>query len=159
MFPLEFMFCSGAGAWHTVMEVNQDGSFSGEYMDSDSGDRENSYPNGKQFVCNFSGQFDNIMQINDHTYSMTLSNITSEKEADETWIEDGILYIASTPYGLEDGTEYILYMPETKIDDLPEDFISWYPGWNFVDENGNQPDVLSCYGIYNQKMGYGFFTY
>ena len=42
---------------------------------------------------------------------------------------------------------------------LPEDFLSWYPGWNFADADGNLPDTLSCFGIYNVKMGYGFFAY
>ena len=159
VFPLEFVFSSGAGAWRTVIVLNQDGSFNGAYLDSDMGDRGNDYPNGTNYVCDFSGQFDYISQIDSHTYSMTLSEITAEKENGEEWIEDGILNKYSEPYGMEDGTEYLLYTPDTKIAEVPKEFLNWYPGWNFVDEDGNQPDTLSCYGIYNIKMGYGFFVY
>ena len=159
VFPLEFVFSSGAGAWRTVIVLNQDGSFNGAYLDSDMGDRGNDYPKGTHYICDFSGQFDNISQIDSHTYSMTLSEITAEKENGEEWIEDGILNKYSEPYGMEDGTEYLLYTPDTKIAEVPKEFLNWYPGWNFVDEDGNQPDTLSCYGIYNIKMGYGFFVY
>ena len=159
VFPLEFVFSSGAGAWRTVIVLNQDGSFNGAYLDSDMGDRGDDYPKGTHYICDFSGQFDNISQIDSHTYSMTLSEITAEKENGEEWIEDGILNKYSEPYGMEDGTEYLLYTPDTKIAEVPEEFLKWYPGWNFVDEDGKHSDTLSCYGIYNIKMGYGFFVY
>lgn len=159
VFPLEFVFSSGAGAWRTVIVLNHDGSFNGAYLDSDMGDRGDDYPKGTHYICDFSGQFDNISQIDSHTYSMTLSKITAEKEKGEEWIEDGILNKYSEPYGMEDGTEYLLYTPDTKIAEVPEEFLKWYPGWNFVDEDGKHSDTLSCYGIYNIKMGYGFFVY
>lgn len=159
VFPLEFVFSSGAGAWRTVIVLNQDGSFNGAYLDSDMGDRGDDYPKGTHYICDFSGQFDNISQIDSHTYSMTLSKITAEKEKGEEWIEDGILNKYSEPYGMEDGTEYLLYTPDTKIAEVPEEFLKWFPGWNFVDEDGKHSDTLSCYGIYNIKMGYGFFVY
>lgn len=159
VFPLEFVFSSGAGAWRTAIVLNQDGSFNGAYLDSDMGDRGDDYPKGTHYICDFSGQFDNISQIDSHTYSMTLSKITAEKENGEEWIEDGILNKYSEPYGMEDGTEYLLYTPDTKIAEVSEEFLKWYPGWNFVDEDGNHSDTLSCYGIYNIKMGYGFFVY
>ena len=159
VFPLEFVFSSGAGAWRTHIVLNQDGSFNGAYLDSDMGDRGDDYPKGTHYICDFSGQFGNIRQIDSHTYSMTLSKITAEKEKGVEWIEDGILNKYSEPYGMEDGTEYLLYMPDTNIAEVPKDFLNWYPGWNFVDEDGKQPDTLSCYGIYNVKMGYGFFVY
>lgn len=123
------------------------------------GDRGDEYPYGKQYICNFSGQFDTIRQIDSNTYSMALSEITAENETGEEWIKDGILYIASDPYGIEDGTEYRLYLPETEKEGLPENFLSWYPGWNFADTDGKLPDTLSCFGIYNVKMGYVFFEY
>lgn len=156
VFPLEFVFSSGAGAWRTVIVLNQDGSFNGAYLDSDMGDRGDDYPKGTHYICDFSGQFDNISQIDSHTYSMTLSKITAEKEKGEEWIEDGILNKYSEPYGMEDGTEYLLYTPDTKIAEVPEEFLKWYPGWNFVDEDGKHSDTLSCYGIYNIKWDMDF---
>ncbi len=74
-------------------------------------------------------------------------------------VTEEMLHIASDPYSLSEGTEYRLYLPETEKEGLPEDFLSRYPGWNFADADGNLPDTLSCFGIYNVKMGYGFFAY
>lgn len=155
--PIEFTFASGAGGWRTVLTLNPDGSFEGSYSDSDMGDSGDGYPNGTVYVCEFSGQFDDIKQVDDHTYSMTLGEVTTSKEKDEDWIEGRIRYIASDPYGLEDGKEFLLYTPETPIEGLSEEFLSWWP--NRYTQSGEQPlETLSCYGIYNQKMGYGFFT-
>ena len=72
---------------YTVITLNQDGSFSGEYCDSDMGDSGDAYPHGKEYICNFSGRFDTVVQIDSNTYSMTLSEITTEKESGEEWIE------------------------------------------------------------------------
>ena len=51
VFPLEFVFSSGAGAWRTAIVLNQDGSFNGAYLDSDMGDRGNDYPKGTHYIC------------------------------------------------------------------------------------------------------------
>lgn len=154
--PKEFVFASGAGAWGTTITLNPDGSFKGSYSDSEMGDSGENYPHGSVYVCEFSGQFDDIKLVDDHTYSMTLGKVTTSKEKDEEWIEDGIRYIASDPYGLEDGKDFLLYTPETPIEGLSEDFLSWWP--NRYTQSEEPLKTLSCYGIYNQKMGFGFFT-
>ena len=33
----EFLFCSGAGAWSTVLTIHEDGTFEGYYHDTDIG--------------------------------------------------------------------------------------------------------------------------
>ena len=63
--------------------------------------------------------------------------------------------MASDPYGLEEGTEFILYLPDTPISEVPEEFLIWWP---YLFEHDTDPfDTLSCYGILNVAMGYGFF--
>ncbi len=77
------------------------------------------------------------------------------REAPDTeWIEDGVRYIASEAYGLETGKEFLLYSPETPTEGLDEEFLTWWPSWN-VEDTG----TLNCWGLLNQEMGYGFFTY
>lgn len=157
IIPLEFIFLSGAGAWSTQLTLHSDGSFDGIYHDSDMGISGEGYPHGSVFICNFSGQFDDIKQINDYSYSMTLKEITTQNQIGEEWIEDDIRYIASSPYGLEQGKEFILYTPETPIDELSEEFLSWWSNRYLLHDK--EPLItLSCYGLYNQEMGYGFFT-
>ena len=154
----EFSFLSGAGGWSTNMTLNKDGSFTGSYHDSELGSVGEGYPNGSIYVCDFSGKFGNFEKINDYSYKMTLTEIKTEKEVGEEWIEDEILYIASAPYGLTDSsnentaTEFILYLPEAPVDQLAEDFLSWWP------YRTDAKTTLSCYGILNVATNNGFFT-
>ena len=153
--PLNLVFASGAGAWGTSMTLNSDGSFKGSYHDSDMGDSGNGYPNGTVYVCEFSGKFSNIRQIDATTYALTLSEITTERVEGGEWIEDGVRYISSGPYGLEEGKEFLLYTPQTPAKNLTEEFIQW--GYGSVGLDSSQK-TLDCYGLYNKEMSYGFFS-
>lgn len=157
IYPMEFTFSSGAGAWSTIITLSQDGSFDGVYRDFDMGDGIEDYPNGSVYISVFSGNFGDIKRINDYTYSITLSEMSIQYKEGEEWIEDKFRYVASAPYGIESGKEFILYTPETPVKELPEDFLSWWPNLYFTGEEALE--ILSCYGIYNKELGYGFFTY
>ena len=152
--PLDLMFASGAGGWSTDLTLERDGSFTGAYHDSEMGDQGEGYHNGSCYISTFSGRFGNIRQVDDHTWAMTLEELTVQEEPDTEWIEDGIRYIASEAYGLEKGTEFFLYSPETPTEGLDEEFLTWWPSWN-VEDTG----TLNCWGLLNQETGYGFFTY
>ena len=157
VLPIEevtsFYFSSGAGGWGTELKLNPDGSFTGCYHDSDMGDTGDGYPNGTVYICNFSGKFENIKKIDEYSYQMTLTNLTIEETPDE-WIEEGIKYIASGPYGIEGGTNFIFYMPNTPISSLSEEFLSWWPGRYDLSE---PKDTLTGYGILNVETQEGFF--
>lgn len=152
--PLDLIFASGAGGWSTDLTLERDGSFAGIYHDSEMGSTGPEYPNGTYYISTFSGRFGDIRQVNDHTWAMSLEELTVQETPGEEWIEDGILYIASEAYGLEEGTEFLLYGPETPTEGLDEEFLTWWPSWN-VEDTG----TLNCWGLLNQEMGYGFFTY
>ena len=152
--PLDLTFASGAGAWCTGLTLERDGSFSGAYHDSEMGDQGEGYPNGSCYISTFSGRFGDIRQVDDHTWAMALEELTVQEEPDTEWIEDGVRYIASEAYGLEEGKEFLLYSPATPTEGLNEDFLTWWPSWN-VEDTG----TLSCWGLLNREMGYGFFTY
>ena len=49
----------------------------------------------------------------------------------------------------------MLYTPEAPVSELSIEFLDWWPG---VFEE-NQPTTLSCYGLYNEDEGSGFFAY
>ncbi len=155
-FPKEFLFCSGAGAWGTTLAVNRDGSFEGHYHDSEMGEQGEGYPNGSVYISNFSGTFTNIKKVNGHTWSMTLGEVDTQHEVGEEWIEEEIRYVASVPYGLDGGKEFLLYLPQTPVEELDELFLSWWP--NYYPEE-TRPETLSCYGIYNVEAESGFFTW
>ena len=157
VLPLEFVFSSGAGAWQSIITLNSDGSFKGTYSDAEMGSNGEDYPHGTVYTCEFSGKFEEIKQVNDYTYTMTLAEVTTEKKEGEEWIEDQIRYIAAGPYGLENGKEFLLYTPETPIKELSEEFLNWWPKRYLQEEQALEK--LSCYGIYNKETESGFFTY
>ena len=152
---MEFSFLSGAGAWSTNLSLNRDGSFAGVFHDSEMGEMGDDYPNGTVYICAFSGAFTEIQQISEYAYSMKLAEIRTEHQEGEEWIEDGIRYVASGPHGLNDSTEFVLYLPDTPVDQLSEGFLIWWP--YFFEQETNPRDTLDCFGILNVGMEFGFF--
>ncbi len=150
----EFYFSSGVGGWGTILILNEDGSFEGNFHDSEMGVTGDGYPNGTCYLCRFSGKFENIEKLDDYTYSLTLKEISTEHEEGAEWIEDGVLYIASYPYGLDGGNEFLLYTPDCPVEGLSEDFLSWWPERYNMD---GAPSVLNRYSIHNLAENYGFF--
>lgn len=152
LFPMDFYFSSGAGGWGTAMTLNSDFSFSGSFHDSDMGDMAEEYPNGTCYISSFRGSFRVVSQIDAHSYSLELVSLETEVPEGTVWIEDGIRFIASEAFGLE-GSEYVLYLPETPTEQLPEDLIFWLPSWE------DPTDTLSRYAIWNVTYETPFFTY
>lgn len=152
----EFSFLSGAGAWRTMLTLNKDGTFSGFYLDSEMGVIGEGYPKGSAYICNFLGKFDSIEKVNEYSYKMTLTELKTEKTTGEEWIEDGIRYIASEPYGLDGSKEFILYLPHTPITEVSEEFLSWWP--YRYGQQSDPKETLSCYGILNVATQNGFFN-
>ncbi len=146
---LTFYFGSGAGAWGTELTINADGSFTGHYSDSDMGDTGPGYPNGTHYECNFSGVFSYDKKIGEYEYALKLESIEYERPAGEEYIEDGILIITTTPYGLENADECRLYLPGMATDDLPPEFLDWVR-WEGTHE------TLPIYGLYSIEDKSGF---
>ena len=88
---LQFCFASGAGGWCTLLAVRPDGSFYGEYHDTDMGGGEPGI-HAVQWNCKFTGRFAQPVRVNDYTYSMGIAEISYEKEAGTEEVIDGIQY-------------------------------------------------------------------
>ena len=154
--PLYLMFTSGAGAWRSLLTLQPDGSFTGNYQDSEMGINAADYPNGTCYVSVFEGQFTDIEQISDYAWSMKLTKLSTEKEPETSWIEDGVRYIASEAYGVAGGEEFILYASGTPADELPAECRTWWPDayhWR----NGRLDELLG-WALYNVNTGQSFFT-
>ena len=54
---MEWSFCSGAGAWSTDLQIRPDGTFTGQFHDSEMGESAEAYPDGTVYICEFSGRF------------------------------------------------------------------------------------------------------
>lgn len=149
---MDFFFASGAGAWGTYLNINADGSFSGEYHDSDMGDTGEGYPNGICHESSFKGQFGALTKINDYTYATKVESLTTEREIGSSEISDGILYKYTEPYGINADAEIRIYLKGAPLSELPEEFLSWVGYANGV-QNG---EVMNFYGIHNLKGNEGF---
>ena len=157
-FPMEMLFASGAGAWGTTLTLNLDGTFEGQYHDSNMGENGDEYPNGTVYYCNFSGRFGSMMKLNDYSYYMRLEELVYDTDIGREQIgeEEGIRYVTAEPYGIVGGVEFIFYLPGTPVEELNEDFINWWPD-AYLWRNG-ELDTLIGYGLYNVNTGYGFFS-
>lgn len=153
---VEFWFSSGVGAWATMLRIYEDGSFEGEYHDSDMGDIGEGYPGGTVYLCDFTGRFTELAKVDDYTYSLQLESIELAQTPDTDEIKDGIRYVYSTPYGFDDGKDFMIYLPGAFLRELPEDFRSWV---GYYDLSGTSDTELPFYGFYNVQGGYGFSGY
>ena len=151
--PSTFTFSSGAGGWSTDISLWTDGTFVGEYHDSDMGTSDDDYPNGTVYYCKFCGRLEIVQKLDEYSYELKLASL--EKEKGKEYIEDGIRYVPSEPYGMEKGKNFILYLPDTPLDGLSEEFLMWWPGRYDIQEQ--ERTTLGYYGLYNQDMEYGFF--
>lgn len=154
---VDFTFSSGAGAWQTQLNIQADGSFSGEYWDVDMGSTGDGYPNGTQYGNTFTGTFTDLQKVNDHTYSMKLGDIHYTYEIGKEEVLDQMLYSYTEAYGLDGADEIDIYLPGTPISELPEEFLQWTAS-NF-DRMEAEKTGLSCYGLFNVKDGDGFSGY
>lgn len=123
--PSEYTFTSGAGAWGTGLEIATDGSFEGNYHDSNMGEDGEGYPNGTVYYCNFSGKFSEPEPVNEYTYKVTLESFNVADQAGLEYIENGIKYIASEPYGFDGPNEYYIYLPGIPSSMMPQNAFDW----------------------------------
>lgn len=156
IFPLEFTFSSGAGGWGSYLTLYQDGFFEGLFHHSELEETGDDYE-VTFYSCRFSGQFTDILQINDTTFSMRLEGLTTADPVGKEWIEDNARYICAEPVGMIDGREFLFYLPQTPLTGLSEEFLSWWP-YRYL-EDSDSFETLSCYGIRNMATEEGFFTY
>lgn len=151
--PGQFEFSSGVGGWMTKLELNSDGSFTGQYYDADMGDVGAKYPKGTAYICNFTGCFTEPKQIDAYTYSMQLESLELEKMPGEIYYEDNVKYICRSPYGFDNANEFMIYLPGSEISELPQGFLQWI--YYQYGEN-ESVKTLPFYGIYNVDGESGF---
>ncbi len=157
--PSRYVFASGAGAWGTELTVYPDGSFEGEYSDSDMGSSGDGY-DATHYSSVFTGRFINPVKINDRVYAFELESISYEKPVDTEEIvswdggETHVREVYTDAYGLAGGKTFYLYVPGTRVSMLPEECIHWTYGVGGLSEDKK---TLEAYGLYNTDEQYGFF--
>lgn len=151
--PDTFTFCSGVGSWDTTIVISDDGSFTGSHHDSNMGEYGPEYPNGTVYICNFTGKFTTPEKVTDTVYSMKLESMSLERPEGQEYYSDGMKFITTGPYGLDNPNIIYLYLPGTPRSYLSEGFLSWI--------HYDVYDVLPAglYGLYNIQDDTGFESY
>lgn len=111
VLPSQFTFSSGAGGWRTRLNIYEDGSFDGDFRDWDMGELDEDYLGGTCYLCDFSGVFSSPQKVSDYVYAVSVQRLNYPRNTGVEWIEDGVRYIQSEPYGLDESGEYYIYLP------------------------------------------------
>lgn len=149
-----FEFTSGAGGWGTEVTIGADGTFTGNYHDSEMGETGDGYPDGTVYTCLFHGQFTDPVKVDDYTWTAKVAVSLDEGQALEK-IEDGIRFVLATPYGLEKAQEVTFYLPGKPVDQLPEGFMIW----SHLQEMDSEAKTLPYFAIWSEADEAGFVTY
>ena len=120
-----FVFASGVGAWDTTITFGAEGSFTGEFHDSEMGETGEGYPDGTVYGCTFHGRLADAEQADSLTWTLTVAELEMDEGQAPEAIEDGIRFVTTDPYGLKAGDAITLYLPGTPVSGLPEDFLFW----------------------------------
>jgi len=152
--PGQFTFSSGAGGWSTTLDIAPDGSFVGHHHDSDMGDTGPNFPNGTVYQCDFSGHLQVTGQVNEYEYWLVLVDITQDGTTDDETIgTDGVRYIVSYPYGMDNARDFNLYLPGHPVATLPEGYLNWVIPSGALDQSAT---TLPFWGLYNVGGQQGF---
>ena len=155
MSGLEWSYMSGVGAWSTDLWIYGDGSFSGEFHDTDMGDAADAYPDGTMYRCAFSGRMSLAGQADEYTWRIRVDELKMEKDQDDEIIEDGVRYVWVNSCGLSEGDEMLLYRPGTPVSMLSEDM----QFWAHVLDQENAPIELETWFLSSELNESGFVGY
>lgn len=116
-----FVFSSGSGGWGSSLSIGPNGTFSGDYHDSDMGSIGPSYPDGTISESKVSGQFTRPHQVSPTLYEVDIENLQYEKPVGSSEIKDNVKYEYTEAYGISKNTRMAIYLPGTPISSMSEE--------------------------------------
>ncbi len=152
---MEWSFSSGAGGWSADMRINPDGTFTGNYHDSEMGETGEKYPDGTLYYAIFKGKMSVTEKTEENTWKIKIESIETEEPAGNEKIEDEVRYVSTEVYGLAAGDEMILYAPGTPVSVLSEEMQLWA----HVMDQENPPAALENWFLSNTSRDSGFVGY
>ena len=165
ILPDYFYFSSNAGGWWTRIYINDDGSFTGRYIDSELGYLRSyfgeysdyyfedipEYPNSwYDWCCDFTGKFEIVEQISNYEFRLEVTELEF-LNTPGTWEEksyDGepAFNIYTEPRGITELGDFYLYLPGRETADLDPECVSWIR----IDVNDfEETDYLKYWGLYS----------
>lgn len=150
---LAFEFMSGAGGWSEEFTIEKDGSFSGNFHDSDMGDTGEGYPDGTMYGSSYTGHFAELTKINDYTYEMELVDIFYKDPVGTDEICDGMHFIYTESYCLGGNDTFKVYLPGTPLSELSEEEYLW------ISYENESETELTMIVIVDEENEYGIYSY
>ena len=151
---LTFILNSGTGNWETTLVLDNEGGIYGDFHDLNMGEVGEGYENGTYYWNEFWGYSDNIEKVNDYSYKFVLKDVATSQPGDVEELDDEDSMLFKTTYNIEgvvDESEYILYLPNTPVMELPEESLFWLKNIEA------DKDVIDCYILYCVKNGDTFW--
>ena len=151
---LTFILNSGTGNWETTLVLDNEGGIYGDFHDLNMGEVGEGYENGTYYWNEFWGYSDNIEKVNDYSYKFILKDVATSQPGDVEELDDEDSMLFKTTYNIEgvvDESEYILYLPNTPVMELPEESLFWLKNIEA------DKDVIECYILYCVKNGDTFW--
>lgn len=159
MFAGEYTFTSGMGFWSTQLKINDDGTFTGEFHDTNMGESGDGY-DATLYLSEFSGYLSNAQKINDYTYSFKLSDIQYKNTPNTEEITDPygngtkMLVKYSEAYGLNNTKTIYAYTESAPVSKLPKGFLSWVKPLRSEDTKNNSNLSYKCLYAVEPKCGW-----
>ena len=152
---MEFWFASGAGAWSSRLILSKDGSFTGNYHNTEPSEVGNNYPNGTRYQSAFDGRFEIVKQLNDYSIELQLTQVQTEQPVDTISFEDGMRIVSASAFGIDGGSRFTLYLPNATKEQIPTEGRSWLrPTVSDLESNKQ----LGFYFLYNETEETGFYS-
>ena len=152
---LEWSFSSGVGAWSTELRIRPDGTFTGEYHDSDMGESGETFPEGTVYSCTFHGRFVPADQADGFPRRILVDSLEPDENQPDGIVRDGIRFVLSVPYGLSAGDEMLVYQPGTAVSAIPEELRFW----THLQDGENPAEALDSWFLCSEQNGSGFIGY
>lgn len=121
----DYYLASGAGGWETSLEINEDGTFTADFHDSDMGDMAEEYPDGTLYLGSCTGRFEVVGSVDEYTYRLKVVDKKELYTPDVIEIVDGIRQIYTETYGVEGDGEFEMYLPGKNVSEMTEDSFMW----------------------------------
>ncbi|MBT1174209.1 PASTA domain-containing protein [Bifidobacterium sp. LC6] len=153
----EYGLGSGAGAWGSGLKINEDGTFSGSYSDSDMGLTGDGYPNGSRSQSDFTGKFKSATKNSDGTYTLQCdaSAFKIDGTVGSSSIENGVKITVTKPVGMETCEEFKFYPDPTDFSQFDDQMKMWSGGRLMSDDTSGATGKA----LVNTKSEYEYTFY
>lgn len=149
---LEWTFSSGVGAWYTCVWIAEDGTFTGEFHDSEMGETGEGYADGTVYGCLFHGKMTLGGQVDEYTWKIHVDEVALDEGQVPEVIEEEMRFVTCDPYGIKANQDMLLFLPGTPTEKIPEGFQPWAHLFDY----GEDVRELPYYGLYDPQDETGF---